>query len=445
MRHTVTGMRSTSRALVAAIAPLLLLGACASQDAADPAGADGPQTRQPEATDPPGQDTAGETAEGGADAAVTSSAGILDGLRQPRDEEAEQEESEPEESEQPLTITIGAAGDILPHAPVIANARINAGAGEDDYDFAPMFDDVRDLLTEPDLTLCHLETPVSADNTGLTVPRVLVFNSPTQLADGLASAGFDACDFAGNHAWDRGVQGLLDTQRVIEEAGMTYAGPMGEPEEAEQVVVHDVDGASVAQLAYSYTLLNFGSPSTDVPDGAPWLDRYLWLGRGADGILADAAQARAEGADFTVVTMHWGNEYQTEPTQQQREIAATLLGSEDVDLILGGHAHVIQPCETINDKFVVYGMGNFLSNQSPDTTAGALRRATQEGLVLQVELTREADGTLSSSMRYQPTRVDLDGHVIRLATPEQHAETYQRTVETLNSLGVGSCAAEPMS
>ncbi len=105
---------------------------------------------------------------------------------------------------------------------------------------------------------------------------------------------------------------------------------------------------------------------------------------------------------------------------------------------------MIQPCETINGKFVVYGMGNFLSNQSPDTTRGGLRKATQEGLVLQVELTRESDGTLSSSMVYQPTRVDLAGHVIRLATPGQNAETYQRTVETLNSLGEDSCDAEPM-
>jgi poly-gamma-glutamate synthesis protein (capsule biosynthesis protein) len=433
-------MATRSRAGAALAAPLLLLVACAGQPADREEQATSAVPTQPpaataESDPPPGTGSQDATTEPNEDAAV------VDPTEEP-EEPTEESTSTPPPG--PVTVTIGATGDILPHAPVIENANLNAGGGADDYDFAPMFDDVRDLLEAPDLALCHLETPISADNTGLTVPRVLIFNSPTQLADGLASAGFDACDFASNHAFDRGVQGLLDTQSVVEDAGMTYAGPPGQASAADQGVVHDVDGIEVAQLVYSYTLLNLGSPNTDVPDGAPWLEQYLWPARGAEGILADAEQARAAGAEFVVVTMHWGNEYQTEPTQQQREIAETLLGSEDVDLILGGHAHVIQPCETINGKFVVYGMGNFLSNQSPDTTRGGLRKATQEGLVLQVELTRESDGTLSSSMVYQPTRVDLAGHVIRLATPGQNAETYQRTVETLNSLGEGSCDAEPM-
>src|SRR5699024_2898295 len=126
--------------------------------------------------------------------------------------------------------------------------------------------------------------------------------------------------------------------------------------------VYQVDEVTVAQLAYTYTIYNSGAPTTDVPPEAPWLAESLWPLTGAEGIIEDAEAARADGADFVVVSMHWGSEYWTDPTDQQRELAAQLLESDAVDLILGTHVHVIQPCEKINGKYVIYGLGNFLSN-----------------------------------------------------------------------------------
>ncbi|GAA1144417.1 CapA family protein [Ornithinicoccus hortensis] len=347
-----------------------------------------------------------------------------------------------EEASGPASITIGAAGDLLSHAPVIANAQANAGG--DGYDFGPMFDDVRDLLTAPDLTICHMETPLSADNTNITQPRVLVFNTPHELADAVVDAGYDGCDFASNHTWDQGLSGLESTQEVLRGVGLEYAGPTAE-EDDPGIAHYEVDGVKVAQLAYSYTIYNSGAPTTDVPPEAPWLGDHLWPLIGAEGILEDAEQAKADGADFVVLSMHWGNEYWTDPTDEQRQLAADLLESDAVDLILGTHVHVIQPCEKINDKYVIYGLGNFLSNQSPDTTGGQLRPETQEGMFAEFDLERDEDGTVTSTMRFQPTRVDLDGHVIRLATPEQHAETYDRVVDTMHLLGDDACDAEPMS
>ncbi|MGI8683189.1 MAG: CapA family protein [Mycobacteriales bacterium] len=68
------------------------------------------------------------------------------------------------------------------------------------------------------------------------------------------------------------------------------------------------------------------------------------------------------------------------PTADQRSLARRLLGSPDVDLILGHHAHVVQPVERVNGKFVVYGMGNFLAKHAPccDTPA------TRDGVIVRV-------------------------------------------------------------
>src|SRR5699024_10161650 len=99
-------------------------------------------------------------------------------------------------------------------------------------------------------------------------------------------------------------------------------------------------------------------------------------------------------------------------------------------------------CETINGKVVAYGLGNFLSNQSPETARG-LRPETQEGMVARFTLRRDEDGTITSSMAYQPTRVDLEGHVVRPATPQSHPETVERTAATMDALGQRSCGAQP--
>lgn len=345
----------------------------------------------------------------------------------------------------PVTITIVGAGDILPHSPVLVNANRNAGGAADAYDFAPMFSEVAPVIGAADVAICHLETPLSADNTNLTRPRTLVFNSPREVATGLRSAGFDGCDFASNHSWDRGVEGLADTIGVVEDAGLAYAGPHAEEARAGEVAVHEVDDVTVAHLGYSYTMFNNWGPNTDIPPEAPWAARAMWPVAEADGIIADAREARDAGADLVVVSMHWGEEYVVTPTEDQRGLARALLESGTVDLILGTHVHVIQPCETIAGRTVFYGLGNFLSNQSPDTTAGRLSPTTQEGMIARASFTIDGDGTVTSNVDYQPTRVNLDGHVIELATPDVHPQTYARTVDTLASLGDGVCEAIPIT
>ena len=302
------------------------------------------------------------------------------------------------------------------------------------YDFSPPFAKVTTRISAADLALCHLETPLTSTNTNLSVPGKLVFNTPHQLAPALKKAGYDGCEFASNHTLDQGLAGLADTEQVMADAGLPLAGPSADEARSGEAQVYDVKDASVAHLAYSYTAYNMGGPSTDLPPDAPWIGRSVWPVHGADGIIRDAKQAHDDGADFVVVSMHWGAEYQTAPTQDQRTLARELLGSGAVDLILGTHVHVIQPCEVINGRYVFYGLGNFLSNQGPYPGSG-LRVETQEGLMVQVTLSRDEAGALTSTAAYQPTRVRLPGWVIEPVSTTHHPETYRRTSATLQSLG----------
>ncbi len=330
-------------------------------------------------------------------------------------------------------ITIAGTGDVLPHASVVANAKANAGSGEA-YDFGPMFAEIEPLISSADLALCHMETPISADNSTITQPRVLIFSSPTELAANLASAGYDGCDFASNHTIDQGLRGLKETEDVITDAGLGYAGPTGYEDRVEEQQVFDVEGIKVAHLAYTYTFPNASAPNTDVPSFADWMAPSLWPLAGSAGILEDAARARGDGAELVVVSMHWGQEYNRTPTQDQTSLAEKLLESGEVDLILGTHVHLPQACEEINDRFVLYGLGNSLSNQSPDVDS-RLKVATQDGMVAAVTLTLSGDGEVTSSLAVQPTRVNLNGHVIEPVGPDNFPESANRTEETLRSMG----------
>lgn len=348
----------------------------------------------------------------------------------------------------PVDVTIAATGDVLPHAAVNDSAR--RAAGGDGYDYRPSFARIAPDISAADVGLCHLETPLSPDHTGLTQPGIKVFNTPHEMADALHDAGYDGCDVASNHTWDQGLQGIADTRDVMRAAGLQYAGTSPTASERGVVGWYEVGGEGdtgggvrVAQLAYSYTAANRGEPSAEVPADAPWSGASLWPARGAGGIRDDARAARDEGADLVVVSMHWGAEYVTEPTDDQRSIARALLRSDDVDLVLGTHVHVVQPCERIDGKYVFYGLGNSLSNQSPQT-ASDLRPETQEGVLVRLQLTKGDDGTVRTTARYQPTRVELDGHVIEPATPEHHPETYERVTATLGSLGDDSCPIAPL-
>ena len=324
-------------------------------------------------------------------------------------------------------LSLGATGDLLTHVAVRRSAEAYAGAAGS-YDFAPMFRDVASMIAAPDISLCHMATPLTSTDTNLTPPHELI--------DAVRKTGWEGCDFASNHTWDMGLAGLRDTIDVFDKAKVGYAGAGPDAEHPRRVGIYQANGLTVAHLAYSYTVFNDFGPNTKVPDDAPWMGESLWPLVGADGILTDAKKARAEGADLVVVSLHWGAQYVSDPTPEQKELAKALLSSDEVDVILGTHVHVVQPCERINGKYVFYGLGNFLSNQSPQVDATLIPQ-TQEGVVVRVDFDRDASGKVTQRAAYRPTKVNLTGHVVEPATPQTNPVTFDRVTKTLDADGCG--------
>lgn len=276
----------------------------------------------------------------------------------------------------PRSFTLVAAGDVLLHSPLWRQAEADAAAvGGAGYDFGPLLAGVAPSVSTADLAICHLETPLAPpEGPASGYP---VFSVPPEIAPALAATGFDACTTASNHVYDKGADGIDRTLATLDAAGIRHAGSARDPAEAGRTVVLEVRGVRVALLSYTYSFN--GIPA---PRGEEWRSNPIEEAR----ILADAARARQEGAEVVVVALHWGNEYVAEPNAQQRDLAPRLIASPDVDLLLGHHAHVVQPVEASGGEWIVYGMGNMIAHQ------GTLGSEKEEGLLVRFTFTETGPG-----------------------------------------------------
>ncbi|OIK29280.1 CapA family protein [Streptomyces malaysiense] len=245
--------------------------------------------------------------------------------------------------------TLVATGDILTHPAVLERASSDASDGG--YDFRPMLFGVEPLVHGADLALCHLE-----DGAGGTAPL-----SPPQLAQDLAMTGYDGCATASEHALDHGVDGIRGTLDTLDAAGLAHVGTARSEDESRRPARYRAGSARVAQLSYTF------DTAQPLPDGQPWALAPIV----ADRIVADARAARKAGADVVVLSLHWGTGDDDAPTEDQIALARALTAAADgrrpdIDLVLGSHTHVPQPYEKVNGTWVVYGLGDQISDELDD-------------------------------------------------------------------------------
>lgn len=313
---------------------------------------------------------------------------------------------------QPMaTATVIFGGDVLMHTPLWDQAARNArrATGRAGFDFRPMFDDIRGVLSRADLAVCHLETPIAPRGEPLsTFP---LFGVPREVIPALADAGFDRCSTASNHALDRGVRGIEATVGELLANGISQTGMARRAEEI-QPNVFEVNGLRLSHLSYTFSYNGLKTPPNE-----PWRSALIDPRR----IIRDARTARAMGAQAVIVSLHWGTEKRSEPNSYQLNVAERLTRSRAIDLIIGHHAHVVQPIEMVNGTWVAYGLSNLISNLPTDERWPT---KSQDGLLVEVTITRTPAGIDVTRPRAYATWVDKDaGFVVRLAADAARSNT----------------------
>ena len=257
----------------------------------------------------------------------------------------------------PRTARLAFTGDLLPHGSV---QRAGTATVEDGWDFI-LYAEVQPIIEGVDLAICHIETTISIDDTDLS--GYPLFAAPRAFAEAARTLATTAAH-SPNHSYDRGAQGALDTLTVMRDIGLPYAGQAASEEE-------DLAPVPTRSTTSRSPISRRPTPSTAFrcPPTSSTSDLI------EPNILEEARIAKAAGAEFVIVSMHWGAEYRHEPIQSQNDWLEAVLPSDEVDLAIGHHAHVVQPVDKVGDEWVVFGLGNFPSNQSANCCVAASQTA----------------------------------------------------------------------
>lgn len=319
-------------------------------------------------------------------------------ITEPATEPATEPTTVPTEPYVVSTASVGVTGDVLIHSPVYNGALVNGV-----YDFSGIFSNIAEYYQRYDFMVANLEVPLAGSGKGYSgYPQ---FNCPDSIADALKGAGVDMLLTANNHTYDQGHSGFVRTQEVLEEKGMLHLGTRLSLD-TPLYTVQEINGIRVGMVCYTYE-------TGDTSDGRKTLNGISVSHDDTDLIGSfhpkklDEFYAEVQavlngmyenGAEATMLYIHWGDEYQTKQNSQQSEIAQKLceLG---VDVIVGGHPHVIQPFTTLTSStghttYCIYSVGNAISNQRRTNISSAPNGHTEDSMIFGVTFEKWNDGSV---------------------------------------------------
>ena len=294
------------------------------------------------------------------------------------------------------TTTITAAGDLMPYEWIQKKYCTH------------LWEDIADDFFSSDIIFANLETPIDLSKPPVLVPEVMLsdmlFNADEEMFEifspQLSAISYqlseksneklnenkqsvekkrliaDSCKLiavlstANNHALDMGETGVAATINFLEEKKILHTGTSRNAEEKFNFPVVEQNGIRIAFIAYTYSMNKFTNP----PDkqwlvnhaefNLPYLNLYP---------IRDMVQYAREkrNADLVVLSLHFSNAYQVYPGAHIIENVKKIFSKCGPDIILGNHAHNIQPAARMDficpftkkqkQGFINFACGDFIA------------------------------------------------------------------------------------
>ncbi|GIM29182.1 capsule biosynthesis protein [Clostridium polyendosporum] len=375
------------------------------------------------------------------------------------------EEAKEVEEERVETINLSSVGDILIHNTVFWAAYDEKSKS---YDFKPQFKYVKKYLEKSDLTIANLETTLGgAERAYSGYPT---FNTPDEIVDALKDSGVDVLTASNNHRMDTGEAGFFRTVRVVREKGLEIVGVKASNDE-KSYIIKDIKGIKVGIANFSYQDGKINGLRTvngiPVPKNIdPLIDLidFSNLDETYKKLENRVSEMKKDGAEVLVFSMHWGNEYQRTQSKEQ-QLVAKKLADLGVDVIFGGHPHVLEPMDFIHsdisgkDTFIIYSQGNFISSQRQS-------RYTEDGIIVNVAIKKNfktgkieitysdymptwvKKSTVNGKLSYEiiPTEDVINGAIIAGLTSEEKQIIQESSADTkkLMEKYTTKCSVEPV-
>ena len=247
-------------------------------------------------------------------------------------------------------ISICMVGDLLIHLPILNYAKTEG------YNFDFIFENMEKYIKEYDIKIINEEVLIAGTN--FSIKGYPKFNSPLELADSVAKAGFNVILKSTNHVNDLGEEArLFDLNNWKKFPNIKVTGSYQNEEEAQKITYFEIKGIKIALLNYCYG-------SNRLLRNSYTINKINY-----DKIKNDINKSKSEGADIIIVMPHWGKEYSLKANKYQNKWSKIFF-ELGVDIVIGTHPHVIQPVEIIEDKdknrkmYIFYSLGNFINSTS---------------------------------------------------------------------------------
>ncbi len=269
------------------------------------------------------------------------------------------------------TVTLTAAGDLMPYAWI-----------QPEY-CTHLWDDIGDDFFSSDITFANLETPIDVSKPPSLVPEVMlsnmlfngdeamfsIFNADSFETKRCNRVGFDILGTANNHSLDMDETGVFATIDFLEKKGIQHVGTANSLENRNKTTIIERNGIRLAFVSYTFSMNQKVNPT-----GKEWLVNHLEVNQPDVDVCRlkqDIAKAKQEGADFVILSLHYGNAYQAYPCAHIIKNTQWIFKECGPDIILGGHPHNVQPMaaypficpHTGVEKrgFVLFSFGDFVA------------------------------------------------------------------------------------
>ncbi len=314
---------------------------------------------------------------------------------------ASQSESKPKPIPESYATIIN-IGDIMCHSHQLEGAKTGDG-----YDFSGYFKELSPYFQKSDLAIGNLELTFGGSSAG-SYRGYPSFNTPDQMADAIKSSGINLLMTANNHSYDTGLNGLIRTAQVLKEKGIQYTGTRETADES-TYIVKNVNNIKIGIVNFTYETVG-QDPNRKYLNGAviskdanPLINTFSY--QRIDTFYSQAQEIiknmKNDGAEYIAFYMHWGEEYKLNANTWQKSIAQSL-SNMGVNMIVGGHPHVVEPMELIHSEdgqtetVCIYSLGNAVSNQRRELMKNSAPKGhTEDGAMFTYKLKKSSDGSVS--------------------------------------------------
>ena len=261
--------------------------------------------------------------------------------------------------------------------------------------YAYFFANFRDLFAADDCTVVNCEGVLSDSAGAENKSKPFRFRGGADFAKIFAEGSVELVSLANNHIKDYGNQGIKNTKKALEDAGIAWAY-------GEDIRIIEKDGIRIA----------FAS-----------IDYGIWA-NACQKVKEKLLKLREKGEiNAAVLLVHQGKEYSATHRPEQDTYAEYYITRANAELVVMHHSHVLQGIRILDNRTILYSLGNFVFGGSSDVTRGVNGTNSLYTVAAQVKLYFTDEGVYKGQQvtlypaydsgtdpvnNYQPVRVTAE-------------------------------------